>query len=117
VSDIDLSCARSEALDVVLDTHEWRLAQARWQTIEQILIAMNAAVAAGDAAALLTAIADLELASPLRMTLIGDSPAIPATPPVRALLNTLVHSLGGVPPTPARPAGTAGAEGDDSSGH
>jgi hypothetical protein len=87
--------ARAEALDVVSDALQWRLAEARWQAIEQVLIAMDAALAAGNVDALAAATADLELAGPLRITRIGATPVVPPAPAVRARLNRLVHSLGG----------------------
>jgi hypothetical protein len=87
---------RAEALDVVSDALQWRLADARWQVIEQVLIAMDAALAAADLDALAAATADLELSGPLRITRIGATPVVPPTPPVRDLLNRLVFSLGGI---------------------
>jgi hypothetical protein len=57
---------RAEALDVLHDARQWRLADARWQVIEQILTAMDTALETGDVQALATATADLELAGPLR---------------------------------------------------
>lgn len=85
---------RAEALEVVSDALQWRLADARWQAIEQVLVAMDTAVESSDMEALLAATADLELMGPLRITRIGDIPAVPPVPPVRDRLNRLVHSLG-----------------------
>jgi hypothetical protein len=90
----DIAEARTEALDVLSDACLWQLAEGRWQAIEQILIAMDAALAGGDLDALAAATADLELAGPLRIIPIG--PAIGPTPAARDLLNKLVHVLGGV---------------------
>jgi hypothetical protein len=104
--------ARAEALDVVSEVLEWRLAEARWQAIQQVLIAMEAALAAGDLDALAAATADLELAGPLRITRIGTTPVVAAAPPVRDLLNRLVYSLGGIP-APQREPEAAGADDDD----
>jgi hypothetical protein len=86
---------RSEALDALSDAAAWRLAEARWQAIEQILVAMDAAQASGDMDALAAATADLELAGPLRIIPIGPPPVGPP-PATRDLLNKLVYSLGGV---------------------
>jgi hypothetical protein len=105
--------ARAEALDVVSDALEWRLTEARWLAIEPVLIAMDAALAAGDLQALEAASADLGLAGPLRITRIGATPVVPPVPPVRDLLNRLVFSLGGTP-VPPEPE-DAGADDDDTS--
>jgi hypothetical protein len=105
--------ARAEALDVVSDALEWRLTEARWLAIEPVLIAMDAALAAGDLQALEAASADLGLAGPLRITRIGATPVVPPVPPVRDLLNRLVFSLGGTP-APHEPE-DAGADDDDTS--
>lgn len=112
----DAADVRSEALDVVLDALEWRLADTRWQAVEQILTAMNASLAAGDVPALAAATAELELASPLRMTRIGDTPVVPAAQPVRVLLTKLVYSLGGAPSGSGDPASGTGTDGDGTTG-
>jgi hypothetical protein len=78
-----------------------------------VLIAMDAALAAGDLQALEAASADLGLAGPLRITRIGATPVVPPVPPVRDLLNRLVFSLGGTP-VPPEPE-DAGADDDDTS--
>jgi CATRA-associated small protein len=101
---------RTEALDVLSDALFWQLAEARWQAIEQILIAMDAALARGDLDALAVATADLELAGPLRIVPIG--PATGPTPVARDLLNKLVHVLGGV-----TAGGQAGESEDAGEGH
>ena len=88
---------RAEALEVVLDALEWRLTKARWQAVEQAILAMRAALAADDLEALAGATTDLELAGPLRIIRIGTTPAVAAAPPIRDLLNQMVHSLGGTP--------------------
>jgi hypothetical protein len=88
---------RAEALDIISDVLQWRLADGRWRAIQQVLAAMDDALAAGDVDALAAATADLELAGPLRITRIGAPPIVPPTPPVRDLLNRLVHSLGDSP--------------------
>lgn len=89
--------ARTEALDVVSDALQWRLNETCWQSLEEILAAMDAALAASDIAALVAATADLELAGPVRLTRIGATPAVPPPPAVRDRLNRLVYSLGGAP--------------------
>jgi hypothetical protein len=105
---------RAEALDVVLDALQWRLAEARWQAIEQMLIAMEAALEAGAVEDLAAATADLELAGPLRITRIGSTPLIPPGPPIRDLLNRMVYSLGGMPADQEGPE-QAGADDHDTS--
>jgi hypothetical protein len=92
--DADIKELHAEALDVLSDAQVWQLAQARWETIEQVLAAMDAALASGDIDALAEATAALELAGPLRIIPIG--PAVGPTPVARDLLNKLVHFLGGV---------------------
>ena len=87
--------ARAEALDVVSDVLQWQLHEARWRPLEQVLAAMDAAVAAGDTAGLMAATANLELAGPLRVTRIGAAPVVPAPAAVRDRLNRLVYALGG----------------------
>ena len=93
----DTASVRAEALDVISDARSWRLAGTRWAAIEQVLAAMDAALAAGDVTALATATTDLELAGPVRITRIGADPVVPPPPAIRDRLNELVHSLGGVP--------------------
>lgn len=85
---------RAEALDVIFDAHQWRLATAQWGRIERMLDAMISALEADDLSALAAVTADLELAGPLRITRIGTVPAVPPPPPVRDQLNRLVHILG-----------------------
>jgi len=86
---------RAEALDVASDALLWRMTDARWQAIEQVLLAMNAALEASDLDALAAATTKLELAGPLRITRIGGTPVVPPPPPIHYHLNQLVHSLGG----------------------
>jgi hypothetical protein len=93
-ADADIRELYAEALDVLSDAQLWQLAEARWQTIEQVLAAMEAALASGDIDALAEATAALELAGPLRILPIG--PAVGPTPVARDLLNRLVYFLGGV---------------------
>lgn len=101
----DVADVRAEALDVISDALRWRLADTRWPGIEQLLVAMDAAVRTADSEALAAATADLELAGPLRVTRIGAVPAVPAPLPVRDRLNRLVYALGGTQATPEQPPG------------
>ena len=101
---------RSEALAALSDAFSWKLADERWQEIHRVLTAMAAALESGDADALETATAHLELAGPLRIIPIG--PALGPTPPVRDLLNKLVYALGGVTAaqSPGEPGDTGAAD-------
>lgn len=91
----DIAEVRAEARDVLSDALQWQLAETRWLAIQQILVAMEAALAGDDIDALAVATADLELAGPLRLNPIG--PAVGPTGSTRDLLNKLVYSLGGAP--------------------
>lgn len=92
----DTGDVRADALDVISDALSWRLAGTRWAAIEQVLAAMDAALATGDVVALAAATTDLELACLMRITRIGAVAVVPPSPAVRDRLNQLVHSLGGV---------------------
>ena len=85
---------RSEALDVVMDTQQWELTDARWEAIDQILMAMDAALAARDPKALGEATVELELQGPLRIIRIGSNQAVPANQRIRDQLADLVLKLG-----------------------
>ena len=111
-----MTAAYAEALDVVEDALLWRLTEARWQAIEDVLTAMEAAAAAGDPAALTSATADLELAGPLRLTRIGATPAVPAAAAVHDQLIRLRYSLGGVSVAEQDQADDAGADDGRASG-
>jgi hypothetical protein len=112
----DVIDMRAEALDVVSDALEWRLAEARWEAVEQVLVVMDAALEAGDPDALAAATADLELAGPLRITRIGATPVVPPAPPIRDRLDRLVHSLGGGPAAQHQEDEDSGAGNDGASG-
>ena|SRR5712691_10602314 len=83
-----------DALDVLYDAIQWQLTAARWESIEQILLAMDAALASGDMRAFAAAASDLELAGPMRISRIGHSVGPP--PAVLTLQGKLVHTLGDV---------------------
>jgi hypothetical protein len=85
--------ARTDALDVVHDVLAWRLVDERWQRVAQSLDAMATAVAAQDTAGVESATAELELASPVRVTRIGATSVNPPPEIVRDRVNHLVHSL------------------------
>lgn len=88
----DLARAREEALEVLADVRQWRLAEASWQFIDQALVAMDAALVAGDPVALAAATSAIEIAGPVRVIKIGD-PQVEPPPPVRDRMNRLVHLL------------------------
>lgn len=94
---------RAEALEVVSDALQWRLAAAQWQAVEQVLIAMDAALTAGDLRALSRATVELELAGPLRIQRISATASGSPDLKVRDLLNHLVFALGGASASPAKP--------------
>lgn len=113
----DAAGLRAEALDAISDALQWRLASSRWAAIEGVLAAMDEALQARDLEALASALSDLELAGPVRITRIGATPIVPASPPVRERLNRLVHVLGGTTvPSEGQPE-RAGADDDDSTRH
>jgi hypothetical protein len=91
------AAARGDALDALLDASQWDLTETRWVAIEQILDAMQAALASGDRDAFVAATTDLELAGPFRIIRIGAGPVKPP-PQVRERLNWLVHALDGTGP-------------------
>ncbi|WP_238006771.1 CATRA conflict system CASPASE/TPR repeat-associated protein [Dactylosporangium sp. AC04546] len=101
----------ADALDVLGDVPEWRLPPARWPHITQLVQAMTDAVRAGDSAALDAATARLELASPVRITVLGADPVVPPPPQLQLLQNRLYHALDGtVEPLPPEPAPLARAD-------
>jgi hypothetical protein len=84
---------RADAVDVLRDLVEWRLAPQRWARIEESVDALEAALAAGDVDALRDAVADLELAGPVRATRIGSVSPTCAPPLLLERANHLVHAL------------------------
>ncbi|WP_432830992.1 CATRA conflict system CASPASE/TPR repeat-associated protein [Dactylosporangium sp. CA-092794] len=92
-----------DALAVLGDVPQWRMPAGRWPAIAAIIERMGRAVDERDPAALAEATAELELASPLRYTLLGSTPLVPPPPPVYLLRNHLVQALGGQPAQPAAP--------------
>ena len=108
----DIAEIRAEALDALSDALRWKLADERWQDIERVLARMADALDSGDVTALAESTAYLELAGPLRIMPIGAATGPP--PQVRAVLNKLVYTLGGVTADQsqdeAADAGDAGAD-------
>jgi hypothetical protein len=81
-----------DALDVVRDVLVWQLPAAGWEPVGEIVARLEAALAASDPAAFHEATVDLELASPTRISRLGDS-TTPAPEPVRQVANRLIHTL------------------------
>jgi CATRA-associated small protein len=85
---------RSDVLDIISDTVQWRLPEARWAEIEELVKALHEALHAGDLQAVEQALGALELAAPLRITPIGGEPTRPAPLRLRNLAQQVVHDLG-----------------------
>ncbi len=92
---------RADALDVLTDALQWRLTEARWAAIRTVVDALAAAVHTGDAEAVRTAVADLELLGPVRAVPIGREPVVPPPDPVRDEINELVGVLDDDPEQPS----------------
>jgi hypothetical protein len=106
----DAAAVRAEALEVLSDALQWRLAGSRWPAIDEVLATMDAALRVNDLVTLAAATADLELVGPVRITRIGATPVVPAPAPVRERLNRLVHVLGGTAVPGREEAERAGPE-------
>lgn len=74
---------RLAALEVLTDALEWRLPEARWQRVADIVQAMDDALAAQDPVALDQATSDLELAGPVRIIRVGSTSRVPPSPYIR----------------------------------
>jgi hypothetical protein len=85
---------RAEALEVLAEMLEWRLTDARWLAVEQIISTMSAAAEKGDVDAFAAAASDLELAAPFRINPIGAA-AGPSRQTLQ-LRSQLVHSIDGI---------------------
>jgi hypothetical protein len=85
---------RSDVLDIVSDAVQWRLPEARWAEIEELVQALHEALQTSDLQAVGQALGALELAAPLRITPIGGEPTRPAPLRLRNLAQQVVHDLG-----------------------
>lgn len=85
---------RSDVLDILSDTVQWRLPAARWEGVEKLVQALHDAARQGDLAKLEATLGDLELAAPLRITPIGGEQTVQATSKLRNLADRVVHDLG-----------------------
>jgi hypothetical protein len=90
-----------DARAVLRDVASWRLTEARWATVAEVLTALAGALESGDTEGFRTATIELELVSPTRITRIGAEPKVPPPPPVREITNSLIHSLVSDPDEPA----------------
>ncbi|WP_158851422.1 CATRA system-associated protein [Saccharothrix deserti] len=99
---------RDDAREVALDVLGWRTTSAEWEEIAELLASAITATEAGDRQALRAATIALELASPLRITRLGDErrDREPPPEPVRERVNRLVHVLDDQPdrPVPEAPS-------------
>jgi hypothetical protein len=94
-----------DVLDVLHDIVLWELTPPRWAQVEQLLVRIAAAHAAGDAAELRVAAAELERIGPARALRIGSTTIAGIPEPVLERRHTLVRVLTGEQP-PERPAGS-----------
>jgi hypothetical protein len=91
-----LAQLQDDAVNVLQDALLWELSPARWDGIAAVLQALEALEAdlgQGDVDALTEAVAQLELAGPVRITRIGAPPVEPPPPKVRERINQLIHRL------------------------
>jgi hypothetical protein len=86
---------REDALDVLNDALAWRLVPARWAIVARYVDRLANALQAGDPEAVRAAVAELELAGPVRAARVGDTPLVEAPEPVREEINELIHTLDG----------------------
>ncbi len=93
---------RQDALDVLGDALHWQLTDSRWRQVDDAVRAMAAALARDDVEAFRRAVADLELAGPVRAVGAEQPAEDPVKEPVLERMNEVVHTLTG-PAKPARP--------------
>jgi hypothetical protein len=86
---------REDAVDVLRDALAWRLPPARWAAVAAAVDALSVAVRTGDMEAVRAAVAELELAGPVRAISFGETPVVEAPAPVREEINALVCALDG----------------------
>lgn len=93
-------------LDIVADAVRWRLPEARWSDVEELMDALHKAVRTGQQDAVEQALGTLELVAPLRITPIGGEARIAATRRLRQLSEQVVHDIGeGLGTAPERDKG------------
>ncbi|MTE17627.1 hypothetical protein F0L17_00445 [Streptomyces sp. TRM43335] len=102
------------AAEVLGDIPAWRLKQENWNAVGHGLEAMRRALAAGDAAGLRRAVADVEMAGPYRIVGLEDADLLPLPKECRERINELVHVLNSADPTD-RAGGWTTPSGDSAS--
>jgi hypothetical protein len=88
------SSLKADIVDIVSDVLQWRLTEARWKQVEQLVNALHEALQTASLEAVEKATADLELASPLRIIPIGTPPLEPPESQLRGIVVRIVHDLG-----------------------
>ena len=84
---------RTDALDVLRDALEWRLAPARWNTVAVTADVLHSALRTGDVDGFREAVYDLELAGPVRGPGDGEASTTPAPEEVYVVISNLIHTL------------------------
>jgi hypothetical protein len=83
----------ADALYVLDEMPDWRLAPPRWKRVLLILDRLSGALARADAEQIRDAVADLELSGPTRIQQIGTADRTGVPDLVLERRNTLVHTL------------------------
>lgn len=103
----------ADAVDVLEDSAEWMLAEARWERVLSIIDRLSRALEALDAEAFQAAVADLELSGPVRALRIGTAETYGIPEPVLDRRNTMLNELrAGAKPAGSDARGRSGKEGD-----
>jgi hypothetical protein len=85
---------QSDVHDIVADAVQWHLAEADWPKVETLVEELHRVLRAGDTAAVESALVELELAAPLRITPVGGPPTNPAPTRLWHVAAEIVHDLG-----------------------
>ena len=85
--------ARADARDVVSDALGWYMPTERWLEVDELVTAMEAALALDQNDDLAAIATELELMGPPRVIRVGTSP-VPAPPDLADRIAVLVHALG-----------------------
>ncbi len=84
---------RGAAIEVLEYIVQLEMTPARWERLTELIDIAIQAATAGDRDGLRQATVELELAGPVRITRIGDSPSVPPPQGVRERVNHLIHAL------------------------
>jgi hypothetical protein len=84
---------RDDAAALLSEAMSWRLTEARWALVSQIISRLEAAAAVGQNATIDRAIIDLESVGPSRAIPVGSAASIPAPEPIRERCAELIHEL------------------------